>query len=139
MNNEKRWLQRFQNLENSYAVFLRRVKEYEEDNEREAFQLSLIQSFEIIVELSWKTLKDYLENEGFDSIYNGKQAIRVAFQAEIIRNAETWMIALQQRNLTSHTYNAEVLVESLEFIHNQFYPVLRDLHFKLNSLRDALQ
>ncbi|MDQ6954399.1 MAG: nucleotidyltransferase substrate binding protein, partial [Mariprofundaceae bacterium] len=64
MNNDIRWKQRFQNFEKTYHVFQRRIDEYENNQKTEAYQMALIQAFEILIELSWKTLKDYLENEG---------------------------------------------------------------------------
>ncbi len=138
MNNEIRWLQRFQNLEKAYSVFIRQMDEYEGDPNRESFQLALTQAFEIIVELSWKTIKDYLENEGYDEVYNGKEAIRFAFQRELIHEAEVWMNALKTRNLTSHLYNSEVLHETLAFIREQFYPALEDFFTRMKELRDSL-
>jgi nucleotidyltransferase substrate binding protein (TIGR01987 family) len=133
MNNDQRWKQRFQNFENAYNVFLRRIGEYEQFSDKEAYQMALVQGYEIVIELAWKTLKDYLENEGYDEVKNGKQAIRQAFQSELIHDAEIWMTALEKRNLTSHTYNTEILKETLAFIHDQFYPVLRDLYFELTK------
>jgi hypothetical protein len=47
---------------------------------------------------------------------NSKHAIRVAFQDEIITDAENWMEALKKRNLTSHTYNENVLNETMVFL-----------------------
>jgi nucleotidyltransferase substrate binding protein (TIGR01987 family) len=138
MNNEKRWFQRFQNLEKAYSVFIRQMDEYQSDSNRESFQLALTQAFEIIVELSWKTIKDYLENEGYDEVYNGKEAIRFAFQRELIHEAEVWMVALKKRNLTSHLYNSEVLHETLVFIQEQFYPALQDFFTRMKELRDSL-
>jgi hypothetical protein len=44
------------------------------------------------------SIKDYLENEGYDAVKNGKHAIRVAFQNEIITDAENWMEALKKRH-----------------------------------------
>jgi nucleotidyltransferase substrate binding protein (TIGR01987 family) len=138
MNNEKRWFQRLQNLEKAYSVFIRQMDEYQSDSNRESFQLALTQAFEIIVELSWKTIKDYLENEGYDEVYNGKEAIRFAFQRELIHEAEVWMVALKKRNLTSHLYNSEVLHETLVFIQEQFYPALQDFFTRMKELRDSL-
>ena len=138
MNNELRWLQRFQNFENAYAVFVRRIDEYEQFPDKEAYQMALVQGFEIVIELAWKTMKDYLENEGYD-VKNGKQAVRQAFQDELIQDAETWMSALEKRNLTSHTYNPALLQETLDFIHKAFYPALRDLFFRLKSCKEAVQ
>ena len=137
MNNDVRWKQRFQNFENAYAVFLRRIAEYEEFPGKEAYQMALIQGFELVLELAWKTMKDYLENDGYDDVKNGKHAIREAFKAELISDAEMWMKALEQRNATSHIYSADILHTTTIFIHDAFYPVLRTLFFKLQSYRDA--
>jgi len=71
MNNEIRWKQRFQNFEKAYLLFdeamnldLASLSDLEKEG--------IIQRFEITLELSWKTLKDYLENEGYDQVKNGK-------------------------------------------------------------------
>ena len=132
MNNELRWKQRFQNFEKSFQVFQRRIDEYQGDPEKEAFRMALIQSFEIILELSWKTLKDYLENEGF-IVNTPKQVIRQAYQAEVIRHGEKWMEALKQRNLTSHTYNEDTAKDVLNFVAAQFYGIARELYFDLKK------
>ena len=138
MNNERRWLQRFENFGSAYAVFLRRIDEYEQFPDQESYQMALIQGFKIIIELSWKTMKDYLENEGYDDVKNAKQTIRQAFQDEMIRDAEAWMGALEKHNLTNHVYNPVILHETLAFIHARFYPALKELYFKLQAYRDAL-
>jgi len=132
MNNDIRWQQRFQNFEKSYLLF----DEAMQMNNETLSQLEkegIIQRFEVLMELSWKTLKDYLENEGYDQVKNGKQAIRVAFQDEIITDAENWMEALKKRNLTSHTYNEVILAETLIFLKDVFYPMVRDLYFNLKK------
>ena len=135
MNNDLRWKQRFQNFEKSLNVFQRRVDECVANPKGseyyEAFHMALIQSFEILIELSWKTLKDYLENEGYDDVQNGKKTIRQAFRDEIIRDGETWMEALEKRNLTSHTYQDEILEEMTAFIIEDFTPLVWDLYHQL--------
>ena len=132
MNNELRWKQLFQNFEKSFQVFQRRIDEYQGDPEMEAFQMALIQSFEIILELAWKTLKDYLENEGFN-VNTPKQAFRQAYQADVIRHGDEWMEALKQRSLAIHTYNEEIAKEVLNFVDAQFYAIVRELYFDLKE------
>jgi hypothetical protein len=39
------------------------------------------------------------------------------------------MQALEARNRTSHTYNKEVLNNTVDFLVNDFYPTLRDMYF----------
>jgi nucleotidyltransferase substrate binding protein (TIGR01987 family) len=134
MNNPIRWMQRFQNLDKAYQVFMRRMDEYTQYPDAEAYQMSLIQAFEIVFELAWKTMKDYLENDGYDEVQNAKKTIRVAFAADLIGDAaETWMQAIEQRNQTSHVYNPEVMLDTLAFISRDFAPVMRDLYFTLKK------
>jgi nucleotidyltransferase substrate binding protein (TIGR01987 family) len=76
-------------------------------------QIALVQAFEFTYELAWKTMKDYLEFEGFDQIVNSRQTIRTAFQAGLISEAEKWMEMIEKRNLASYTYNENFLVESV--------------------------
>ncbi|MBF0412104.1 MAG: nucleotidyltransferase substrate binding protein [Desulfamplus sp.] len=138
MNNEIRWKQRFQNFEKAYNTFNRMIDRYEKEPQDEAIQMALVQSFEFTFELAWNTMKDYLENDGYNEVKNGKHAIRVAFQDELIDDAETWMVALLKRNLTSHTYNNHILLETVVFIHDDFFPIVRDLYFKFKSKMETL-
>ncbi len=43
--------------------------------------MALVQAFEFTYELSWHSMKDYLENEGFQDVKSPKQTVRTAFQA----------------------------------------------------------
>ena len=78
-------------------------------------------------------MKDYLENEGYDEVRNSKQTIRMAFQAELITDAELWMEMIQKRNIASHAYEQAVLEETVDYIHNVFAPLMHKLHADLQS------
>ncbi len=134
MNNEARWQQRFQNFKNAHATFQRMIAIYEDDPEAEVAQMALTQAFEITVELSWKVLKDILEDEGFE-INSPKETMRQAFKSEIIRgdDGEIWMECLKMRNLTSHTYDSATLENLLEFIANIFQFAVERLDKELES------
>lgn len=133
MNNEERWKQRFQNLNNAYAVFKRRLDGYLNERDDEAEQMALVQAFEIVQELSWKTLKDYLENKGYDDVKNSKQTIRRAFQDEMIQDAEIWMQSIEIRNETSHTYNHETMKKVLAFIVDKYSRSLQTVYSRLKA------
>ena len=66
-----------------------------------------IQRFEFTFELSWKFLKDYFFEQGLE-LYYPKEVIKEAFLAKLINNEEIWIKMLQDRNLTSHTYDEEL-------------------------------
>ena len=132
MNNDIRWKQRFQNFERAFLL-LDEVAKKDIDSFSQLEKEGIIQRFEMLIELSWNVLKDYLENQGYDDVKNGKKAIRQAFQDEIITDVEAWMNALQLRNLTSHLYDEKVFNEAITFIINEFYPVTRDLYHNLKK------
>jgi len=132
-----RWKQRFQNFEKALTVFNDRcsdVKEHPKGSKYyDAFQMALVQAFEILIELSWKVLKDYLENEGYTEVQTGKRAFRQAFQDRIIENGEIWLKALEIRNSTSHIYDVSILEELNIFVVEIFLPEVKKLHDTLQA------
>lgn len=133
MPHETRWKQRFDNFENAYQTFCRVIERYKKIPEDELAKMALVQCFEFSLELSWKTLKDYLESTGYPPIQTPKETIRLAFQANILQDAEQWMQALERRNQTSHTYNLEILNETVTFIDGKFYHLIKNLRLNLKK------
>ncbi len=127
-----RWKQRFQNFEKALEKLNAAVKEIQKDNyKNEILQAGLIQIFELTFELAWKTLKDYLENEGFD-VPTPKKTLRQAYQSGIIEDGELWIKALDDRNKTSHLYNELFAKKVAENIVENYFPLIERLFKKLN-------
>jgi nucleotidyltransferase substrate binding protein (TIGR01987 family) len=125
-----RWKQRFQNLEKSLNFLELAMKIENPDIIQKA---GLIQFFEISFELSWNVMKDYLEDQGFFELRSPRDTIKKAFEIGLITNGHTWMQALQNRNLTTHTYDekmAEKVVHEIEYV---YYPLLHEIYIKLKS------
>lgn len=133
MGNDLRWQQRFQNFEKAFEALQRRIDEYEQYPNEENNQMALISSFIITYELSWKVLKDYLQNEGVDVSNSAKNVFRNAFQNELIFKIEPWMESIVKRNDTVHAYHEDTLRKVIQFITETFYPVVRDLYFQLKK------
>ena len=91
-----------------------------------------IQRFEYTFELAWNTLKDRLEYDGiaFRSV-TPRSVIRQAYQAGLIRNGETWMDMLTDRNLMSHTYDADRFEAIVTNVHDRYLSLLNDLYLRL--------
>jgi len=119
-----RWKQRFQNFERSYRLLedTLRIK-----TPSEAERAGLIQFFEMTFELGWKLMKDYLEEQGF-TINSPKEAIKQAFRSEIIADGHGWIDALNDRNLTTHTYQEETAVNVEKKIRKDYFPLLQILY-----------
>ena len=124
-----RWKQQFQNFEKAYQLLKRTLKIKELS---EAERGGLIQFYEMSFELSWKLLKDYLTEEGFE-IKTPRQAIKQAFQSEIIEDGRKWLEALEDRNLTSHTYDEETAVKVIKEIRENYFLILTQLYSFMKS------
>ena len=99
-----RWQQRLNNLKRAFEQLEKAVKIDDiSDLEREG----LIQRFEYTFELAWLTMKDFLEDQGFQNISGFKDAIRQAFQSGSITDAENWLEMIESRKLSTQTYNEE--------------------------------
>ena len=67
---------------------------------------AIIKRFEFTYELSWRLLKAYLEYNGIDA-KAPRDCFKEAFAAGVIEDGEGWIDMLEDRNITSHTYNEE--------------------------------
>ena len=129
MANDIRWRQRFSNLSKAMAQLI----EFIEKSELNKFEVQgLIQCFEYTFELAWKTMKDYLEQEGFD-VRTPRSAIKTAFQVQIIEDGHLWIDALEKRNLMSHTYDEKRTMEAETLIRTKYYKMIREFCAKMEE------
>ena len=78
-------------------------------------------------------MKDYLEASGYEILQTPKEVIRLAFQSELITQAEDWMASLEKRNYSSSIYNLEILNDMIKFIDTIFFYQLKILHLQLKE------
>ena len=76
-----RWRQRFTNFEKAVGALERTIQI---DSLSEAERGGLIQFFEVAFELAWKTMKDYLEADGFD-VRSPRDTLKQAFQNGLVK------------------------------------------------------
>ena len=119
-NADVRWRQRFQNFQKILQLLKNALSIASLDDLQRA---GIIQFFEITFELGWKVLKDYLEEEGFHEIATPRSVIKKAFEIGLISNGRGWLKGLDDRNLTSHTYD-ELTAQSVEALIRKEYLVL---------------
>jgi nucleotidyltransferase substrate binding protein (TIGR01987 family) len=79
--------------------------------ERELVVEGTIQRFEMVVELTWKTLKRAMEYEGLHP-KTPRDSLKEAFRLGWIHDEDVWLEILEQRNTTSHVYLSEELAEN---------------------------
>ena len=90
-----------------------------------------IQRFEFTIELFWKVLKKFVENEG-EQAKSPREVLKKAYAFGWINNEKTWLDMLIDRNLTSHTYNENKADEIFYHI-KEYYPKMKSLHDLLKT------
>ena len=106
-----RWQQRFAN----FCLALDQLETFFEPpalNERE--RQGLIKAFEYCFEVGWNTL-------------------RLAFRMGLIDDDEAWLAMVQDRNLTSHTYNRSTAEQVSEQVAARYLPCFRELRLVLSE------
>ena len=78
-----------------------------------------IQRFEFCTELAWKTMREYLLDQGFSDINSPKAVIKQAFAFGMIQDQQAWIDLQNDRNLTSHVYDEETAKVIFERIENK--------------------
>jgi nucleotidyltransferase substrate binding protein (TIGR01987 family) len=133
-NKDIRWKQRFQNFEKSLKYLEDALSISQPDMIQRA---GLIQFFEMTFELSGSLLKDYLGSQGFLEIKTPHSALKKAFEVGLIRNGHNWMELLENRNLTTHTYDEAIAIEVEKLIHQNYYPLLKELYDTFRSIANG--
>ena len=88
----------------------------------------LIRRFEIAAELAWKSLKDYMEDQGLRlSFSTPKYIMKEAYAAGMIDDESAWLQILQARNEMSHVYDESAAAATAERICAKYLPAFRAL------------
>lgn len=127
-----RWKQRLRNFDKAMEHLEAALRLPHPDLFQKA---GALQFFEMSFELAWNTLKDYLEEQGILELRSPRAALKKGFEIGLIEEGHTWMQALEDRNLTSHTYDEATADQVLELVRTRYHPLLAALRQRLH--RDA--
>ena len=112
--------ERIENFNRAYNLFVMARNAYVDDRTNDLNKLALTQSFEIVIELGWKTMKDYLNSKGIE-VFTPKDVIKEAFAANLLPTAQIWIDMIKDRNASSHEYNMDKVDLILEKISTSYY------------------
>ena len=86
-----------------------------------------MQAFEFTFELGWKTIKDYLYEQGIDTKFP-RDTIKEGFNTQIITDGHSWIEMLEKRNELSHTYNETVAEHAIQIIKYRYYKAIEQVY-----------
>lgn len=112
------------------AKAVSRLQESIADFERyhmDSIRDGVIQRFEFCAELAWKTLREYLIDQGYQNVNSPKAVMRLSYEDGIINNDAAWVSLMNARNLTSHTYDEDTADEIYHSICQSYVVLLNEL------------
>ena len=88
--------------------------------------------FGICFELSWKLMKEKLEEDGRADAKTGspRSIIKIAYQCGLVDDEEAWLGLLETRNILSHTYDDEEALRTIDLIKSSYIKLFDDLKAK---------
>ena len=123
-----RWQQRFSNYNRALAQ-LETFADPPALNERE--QQGLIKAYEYTFELAWNTLRDLLRSQGDTTLLGSRDTLREAFRLGLIDAGESWILMIQDRNLTNHSDNRTTADAIAAQVLNNYLPCFQQLSQRL--------
>ena len=109
------------------------LNEYDAAPESSVLRDGVIQRFEFTFELGWKSLKEYMEDQGAAGEFQfPKGVLKAAYAAELISDGDVWLDMLASRNITSHIYDDAQAAQVLEAIKDRYFD-------QLNALKEFYQ
>lgn len=123
-------------LENRLTEFEKCLQKFEEVlnlEENDIVRDSAIKRFELCFELCWKTLKDFLTEEGI-ICRSPRNCFKEAFSMGIIQDEDEWLSVLEDRNLSVHTYDEALAEELYSRLKNHLKAMKNLLEFIKNNL-----
>ena len=93
----------------------------------------VIQRFEFTAELSWKSCREYLIDQGYAEINSPMSVMKTAYAAGVINDQQGWIDLLHARNATSHIYSDKQADAVFQDIVARFLPLFEQLYARLSE------
>ena len=116
--------ERIENFNNAYKLFETAQKSYINDKQNDIYKLAIVQAFEIVYELGWKVIKDFLKTKDIET-FTPRDTIKEAFAANILPSAQILIDMAKDRNASSHEYNQDKVNLILENISTTYFNELK--------------
>ncbi|MFO0794270.1 MAG: HI0074 family nucleotidyltransferase substrate-binding subunit [Candidatus Brocadiaceae bacterium] len=119
----------FQKAYEKFANIVDRKDEFYREGFGDIYLDLVVKRFEFTYEMSWKTIKRYLDYVGIEC-HSPRSCFKDAFSQKLINDEAVWLDMIEQRNLSSHIYDEDEIKGILDKINDYkdtFEKLLRSL------------
>ena len=123
--------EKYENLQSAVKRLKAAISDYDKYH-LDSVRDGAIQRFEFCTELAWKTIREYLIEQGYTDVNSPRSVMKTAFSDGLLKNESGWLEILESRNITSHVYDEKTAETVFDGIKNVFIPLFDELVEKLN-------
>ena len=126
-------IEKFSNKRNTLTEALAQLTTYAAENPTRPIEIAgLIQGFEFTFEATWKVLNVAAQLKGVDSA-GPRDSLKAAHALRILEEQQLWLEMLEDRNQTTHRYDAEFVNSLAATIQQSYLPAFQRLLLVLND------
>lgn len=128
-------MKRFEERKQDFYNALARLQEAVKEEPTDIVIDGVLHRFEFTFELSWKTIKDYLEYLGVtEKVGSPREIIQLGFKQGIINDGEAWIQMMLSRNALSHLYDEKTSREIYDKIKIEYVNLFNELKEKFELI-----
>ena len=122
-------LQKIENFRRAVERLQEALADSARNPESTVIRDGVIQRFEFTFELAWKSLREYMADQGADmsGVVFSKQVFKAAYAAQLIDDEQIWLDMLTSRNITSHVYDDQQAAQVVADIRDRYIAPLAAL------------
>ena len=122
-------LQKIENFRRAVERLQEALADSAQNPESTVIRDGVIQRFEFTFELAWKSLREYMADQGADmsGVVFSKQVFKAAYAAQLIDDEQVWLDMLTSRNITSHVYDDQQAAQVVADIRGRYIAPLAAL------------
>lgn len=100
-----------------FSDIVDRQDEFKKEGYDDIYLDLIVKRFEFTYEMSWKTIKRYLDHIGIDA-RNPRACFKEAYAQDLINEENIWLDMIEMRNLSTHIYDEYEIKGILDKIKN---------------------
>ena len=122
-------LQKIENFRRAVERLQEALADSARNPESTVIRDGVIPRFEFTFELAWKSLREYMADQGADmsGVVFSKQVFKAAYAAQLIDDEQVWLDMLTSRNITSHVYDDQQAAQVVADIRDRYIAPLAAL------------
>ncbi|MEI8027475.1 MAG: HI0074 family nucleotidyltransferase substrate-binding subunit [Pseudomonadota bacterium] len=126
-------LEKYKNKRNTFNEALTQLVAYALEKPKRPIEIAgLIQGFEFTFEAAWKVLNVASLLKGVDCA-GPRDSLKAAYSLRLIENQALWLEMLEDRNQTTHRYDAGFVNRLSGTIQKDYLPIFQKLLSTLNN------